>query len=54
MPTFETISSEKFDGPVFIEIRINNKVNYSHELARPKDLPIERKNKFMKYLNNNL
>ena len=50
MPTFETISSEKFDGPVFIEIRINNKVNYSHELARPKDLPIERKNKFMKYL----
>ena len=47
---FNYISSNKLVGPILVEIRINNKVNYSHELARPKDLPIERKNNFIEFI----
>ena len=39
-------------GPIFIEIRVSDKSNYSFELPRPKISPIERKNNFIKYLNN--
>ena len=49
--TFSNIISNNKHGPILVEIRINNKVNYSHELARPQDLPIERKNKFVKFIN---
>ena len=39
-------------SPIFLEIRISNKVNYNHELARPKDSPNERKIKFMQFIKN--
>ena len=42
------------DGPIFIEVKVSNKTNYNFELPRPKITPIERKNKFIKYLHNNL
>jgi len=40
-----------FDKPVFLEVLINNKVNYTHELSRPKKSPIERKEKFINFIN---
>ena len=40
-----------FDKPVFLEVMINNKVNYTHELSRPKKSPIERKEKFINFIN---
>lgn len=42
----------KINGPYFIEVCITNTINYSHELSRPKDKPIERKNKFMNFIQN--
>ena len=44
---------EKKNGPIFIEIRVNDKSNYKHELPRPVIPPIKRKNNFMKYLDLN-
>lgn len=38
-------------GPYFIEVRISNKVNYTHELSRPKNKPIDRKEKFIEFIN---
>lgn len=46
------IEYNKTKGPYFIEICITNKINYNHELSRPKDKPIERKIKFMNFINN--
>ena len=37
------LSTTDLEGPSFIEIKISNKVNYKHELSRPKDTPKERK-----------
>ena len=45
------IVDKEFESPIFIEIRINNKVNYSHELSRPKNKPIVRKKQFMDFIN---
>ncbi len=42
---------DNIEGPSFIEIRVSNKTYYDYELPRPKISPIERKNKFMKYIN---
>ena len=47
----EEIEDYNYTGPIFIEIMINNKVNYTHELSRPKNKPIERKNKFIDFIN---
>lgn len=44
------IRSDEITGLIFIEVRINNFQQYSHELARPKDAPIERKEKFMEFI----
>jgi phosphonopyruvate decarboxylase len=49
--TLNYITSNNFDKPIFIEILINNKVNYSHELSRPKNKPVERKDKFINFIN---
>jgi len=49
--TMEEIEHHNYTGPIFIEIMINNKVNYTHELSRPKNKPIERKNKFIDFIN---
>ena len=50
--TLDYVVESNFDGPIFIEIRISNKVNYTHELSRPKNTPIDRKIKFMDFINN--
>ena len=46
----DDIKSNVVSGLIFIEIRINNKQKYSHELMRPKDTPIDRKNKFIQFI----
>ncbi len=56
--TFLITSNQEFEnsindirnitGPVFIEIRVTNKNNYSEDLPRPKDKPTISKEKFMK------
>jgi len=38
------------NGPIFIEIRVSNKTNYTTELPRPKNKPIDRKDILMKYI----
>jgi phosphonopyruvate decarboxylase len=45
------ISESNFEKAVFLEVLINNKVNYTHELSRPKKSPIERKDKFINFIN---
>ena len=45
------ITDNNLDKPVFLEVLINNKVNYTHELSRPKNPPIERKEKFINFIN---
>ena len=47
----EEIFHYDIKGPYFIEARISNQVNYTHELSRPKNKPIERKEKFMDFIN---
>lgn len=44
------IRSNEITGLIFIEIRINNSQQYSHELMRPQDTPVERKDKFMEFI----
>jgi len=48
----EDISSQKLNGPALIEVMITNKVNYTHELSRPKNTPLERKQTFMDFIQN--
>ena len=38
------------NGPIFVEIRVSNKTNYTTELPRPKDKPVDSKEKIMKYI----
>ena len=38
LESLDEISNNSYTGPVFLEIRINNKVNYQHELTRPTDI----------------
>jgi phosphonopyruvate decarboxylase len=45
------IKNTETKSPSFLEINITNKINYTHELSRPKDTPLERKNKFMEFIN---
>lgn len=47
----DEIKQNDIKGPYFIEVCITNKINYDHELSRPKDKPIERKIKFMNFIN---
>jgi phosphonopyruvate decarboxylase len=51
--TMKEINEKNISGPIFIEIRINDKTNYYTELPRPKDTPNERKNKFITNILNN-
>jgi phosphonopyruvate decarboxylase len=46
----EEIRYYDIKGPYFIEVRISNQVNYTHELSRPKNKPIDRKEKFMNFI----
>ena len=46
----EEIRYYDIKGPYFIEVRISNQVNYTHELSRPKNKPIDRKEKFMSFI----
>jgi phosphonopyruvate decarboxylase len=47
----DEIKQNDIKGPYFIEVCITNKINYDHELSRPKDKPLERKIKFMNFIN---
>lgn len=44
------INEENIIGPIFIEIRINNKTNYNTELSRPEQHPRDRKEQFMYFI----
>ena len=48
LESLDEITNNSYTSPVFLEIRINNKVNYQHELTRPTDTPIDRKHQFIK------